>query len=348
MQSIHRMSRSLCLVILILLSSIISVEAQEFDPQTPPSLAALDPSVSTMPSLPDASISPGYWIVASHASPQDFDSSAPRFCPNVTLYEQSAGFRRTSMEDLTQSIQPGIPICIFCHGSFVSWDDVLHESCETWKWLHRACPNQQVQMIYFSWPSDRPVFSPVVQLDVNRLGRRAGRNGFYMASLVQQIPSECPVCFVGHSHGTRVIASSLHLMGGGAVEDYVLAPGPYSQHRMRAVFAASAMDHNWLNPGYRYDRALSPVECILNLRNSCDAALFIYPLRHPFSGGALGYTGVTRRDSKKLSYCGQKIQELDLTENIGVAHRWPNYFSRPWLAHAMRDYLFFTEPSANP
>ena len=109
------------------------------------------------PSSPAVATTPGFWIVGSHASPQSFDESAPVFCPSVTRYDHCAGFRQCDMRQLTESLLPGVPVCVFCHGSFVSWDDVLAESRETWKWLHHACPRQPIQMIYFSWPSDRPV-----------------------------------------------------------------------------------------------------------------------------------------------------------------------------------------------
>jgi hypothetical protein len=228
MQSIRRISQAIWFGITMLLTSMATIGAQDL---TEVPEIVFDSTVADPSAAPTANISPGYWIVDSYASPQDFDTSAPAFCPTVTRYDQCSGFRRVQITELTQSIQPDVPVCIFCHGSFVSWQDVLNESCETWKWLHKACPNQQIQMIYFSWPSDRPVISPIIQLDVNRLGRRAGRNGFYMASLVQQIPSENPVCLIGHSHGTRVIASSLHLLGGGSVENYVLRSGPLTGQR---------------------------------------------------------------------------------------------------------------------
>ncbi|MCA9011567.1 MAG: alpha/beta hydrolase [Planctomycetaceae bacterium] len=338
-QTIHRISVAAFTATwsLVLLASL---NAAELD------LPPISVSVPNEPGTPaeiHSLAAPGFWIVDSHRSPQSFDDSPPAFCPNVTRYDQCAGYRQSDMPELTQSIQPGTPVCIFCHGSFVSWNDVLKESCETWKWLHHACPNQPIQMIYFSWPSDRPIVSPIIQLDVNRLGRRAGRNGFYLASLIHHIPSECPVCLMGHSHGTRVITSSLHLMAGGEVDGYVLTPGPCPHHRLRAVFAASAIDHNWMNPGYRYDRALHCVEGILNLQNECDAALFIYPLRHPFSGGALGFTGLSRKDRIRLGPYGSRIQDLNLTEELGAGHYWPNYFQRPWLAKTIRNYLFVNE-----
>ena len=329
--------------ILWFLSGIAAPAQEVVIPSALPVESAVESAVTESPSSQPVPATSGYWIVGSHASPQSFDDSVPVFCSGVTHYDRCAGFRRTDMQELSDAIQPGVPVCIVCHGSFVSWEDVLKESRETWQWLHYACPNHPVQMIYFSWPSDRPIFSPVVQFNVNCLGRRAGRNGFYMASLVQKLPSECPICLMGHSHGTRVITSSLHLMGGGEVDGYRLDPGPFPQHRLRAVFAASAMDHNWMNQGYRYDRALCSVECILNLQNQSDAALTIYPLRHPFSGGALGYTGVMRKDRRHLGPYGHKIQDWDLTEEIGRGHYWPNYFRKPWLAKAIRSYLFFDE-----
>lgn len=328
---------------MLMLCSNMAANAQEIVPPPVPPLplpAPVETIVDEVSSPQPAQMTAGYWIVGSQSSPQDFDESAPVFCPSVTRFDNCAGFRQANMQELTQSLQPGVPVCILSHGSFVGWEDVLAESQETRKWLGHASPDQPIQMIYFSWPSDRPVFSPVIQLDVNRLGRRAERNGFYMASLVQQIPSECPICLIGHSHGTRVIASTLHLLGGGSVNGYLLASGRFPQHRLRAVFAASAMDHKWLNPGQRYGQALRPVECVLNLKNSCDPALLIYPLRHPFSCGALGFTGMTRRDRKKLGPGGNKVQDLDLTEEIGAGHYWPNYFRRPWLARAIRNYLF--------
>ena len=327
-------------ILAALLCTHTSVNAQDALQLSIPPVESAETIVAE--SLPQTTTTtPGYWIVSSHASPQHFDESAPVFCPSVTRYDHCTGFRRSSMQELMQSILPGVPVSVFCHGSFVSWEDVLNESCETWKWVHQACPDQPVQMVYFSWPSDRPIIVPIIQLDVARLGHRAGRNGFYLANFVQQLPSECPVCLVGHSHGTRVVASALHLIGGGAVEGYVLRPGPYPQHRLRAVFAASAIDHDWMNPGERYDRALCSVECLLNLRNKCDPALLIYPLRHPFAGRALGAMGFTRRDRRDLGSAGQKIQTLDLTSEIGHGHYWPNYFQRPWLARAIRNYLFF-------
>ncbi len=341
---IHRIPRVL-LVVAAFCLLVLGIAAHAQQIVIPPP-QPVDSIATEVPSSPPT-VAPGYWIVGSHASPQSFDDSAPTFCPSVTRYDPCAGYRQADIEELTASIQPGIPVCVFCHGSFVSWEDVLKESCETWKWLHFACPAHPIQMIYFSWPSDRPAFSPVIQFDVNRLGRRAGRNGFYMASLVQQISSKCPICLMGHSHGTRVIASSLHLMAGGEVEGYQLVPGQFPEHRMRAVFAASAMDHNWMNPGYRYDRALCSVECVLNLHNRCDAALIIYPLSRPFSGGALGYTGITRKDRKQLGPYGNKITDLNLTDDIGICHYWPNYFHRPWLAQAIRNHLFFNEYEAS-
>lgn len=158
-QSVRRFLRvSLVACSMLILCSGKTANAQQFaEPPVPPL-----PSVETA----GADLSPmqpvmtaGYWIVGTQSSPQNFDKSAPVFCPSVTRFDPCTGFRQANMQELTQSLQPHIPVCILSHGSFVGWEDVLTESQETWKWLHHACPSHPIQMIYFSWPSDRPVFS---------------------------------------------------------------------------------------------------------------------------------------------------------------------------------------------
>jgi hypothetical protein len=291
---------------------------------------------------PLASPGQGYWIVSTWSSPQSFDGAPLRFCDEVQRFDECIGHRDSSLAELTQSLIPGVPVCIVVHGSFMDSPSVIPESCSTWRWLKAGSCGRPFQMIYFSWPSDRPL-SPLACIDVAVLGNRASRNGFYLASLVQHVPPECPISLIGHSHGTRVISSSLHLMAGGTVDD---SRHPYARatgRRIRTVFAASAIDHDWLNPGQRFDRALCSTECLLNLRNDCDPALRIYPLRHIGSSRALGCSGFTAKDHKKLGSWNTRVRDLDVSEQIGAAHLWPNYVSQVWLARRLSNYLYFSD-----
>lgn len=285
---------------------------------------------------------PGFWIVSTHQSPQSFDHACPKFCPGVTRFDQCVGYRQSSLAELCQSLQPGIPVCITVHGSFVDWESVCTESRCAWQWLQSGCPDRPLQVICFTWPSDR-IAGPLIQLDIAVLGRRASRNGFYLADLIRHLPVESPVSLVGHSHGTRVIASGLHLMGGGTVEDLAYPWAAPGSRRIRAVFAASAIDHDWLNPDERFGRALCSAECILNLKNNHDPALKVYPLRRPFSSRALGFSGFTSKDRRELQSWSHKVADLDVSSQIGHAHLWPEYFTKPWLARSISNYTCFPD-----
>ena len=144
-------------------------------------------------------------------------------------------------------------------------------------------------MLFLSWPSDgiltltpgNPASSALPGVDVAILGRRAEMNGIRLARLVQMLPPECPVCLIGHSHGARMVASALHLMGGGTISECQLSYQPAAR-RVRAIFAAAAIDHDWFNPGQRFDCGFRSAECMLNLKAPGDWALAVYPLRRPF------------------------------------------------------------------
>ena len=283
---------------------------------------------------------PGYWIVSSWNSPQEFENDQLRFCPQVQRVDECTDGHLSSMEQLTSSLLPGVPICIVVHGSFMDSPSVLPESHNTWNWLKTGASGQPFQMIYFSWPSDRAL-SPFASIDVAILGSRASRNGFYLASLIQSLPPECPVCLVGHSHGTRVISSGLHLLGGGVVEGHRHFTPGCSGRRIRVVYTAAAIDHDWLNPKERYGRALCCLECLINLRNARDPALQIYPLRRIGSSRALGASGFTSKDRRELGAYGSRVRDWDVSLIIGHDHSWPNYVARGSLACSLRNYLFF-------
>lgn len=289
---------------------------------------------SVMPS-PDSR----YWIVSSWKSPQQFEGRPRSFRPEVTCYQNGSGFRHQSLQDLKNALTPGVPICIVVHGSFMDHPSVRPESLSTWKWLKSV--GKPVHFIYFSWPSDRPL--TLAQVDIAILGNRASYNGFYLASLIKELPAECPVSLVGHSHGTRVISSALQLMSGGRVDDISHPGARCSGRRIRTVFVASAIDHDWLNPDEYFGRALMCTESLINVKNHKDPALFIYPFRRIGSSRALGCTGFTKSDRSDLGGWSRKVQDLDVTDMIGVNHMWPSYIEKPQLAQRLRNYLFFAD-----
>lgn len=318
----------------------LTVPAVQPVPAEPLPVSSSDAS-STQYSAPPSET--GFWFLNTHQSPQSFEDSRPMFRPQVSRFEQRVGFQSSSFQALTASLEPGVPVCIMIHGSFVDTPSFCQESQYTWKWLRSASHGQPMQMIYFHWPSYK-MLSPLVAIDTNILGRRAARNGYYLADMIHHLPPECPVCLIGHSHGSRVIASCLHLLAGGSVQGVRHPTARCHGRTIRTVFTGSAIDHHWLNPGQRYDRALLSTECLLNMTNCKDPALMVYPFRLPLLvRPPLGLTGLTRGDRYHLGPLGRKVLNYDVSHTIGASHLWPYYFRSPRLAMVIRNYVFFPD-----
>jgi hypothetical protein len=298
--------------------------------------------VVTAPNVVRGPCDPDYWIVSSRGA-KDLVECGQAVNYSVYRFDGPNPGRFSSMDELLASLQPGVPVCLMVHGSFVTWESVLNDSARTYRWLRGAAPNQPLHLIFYSWDSDDAGCIP--HLQVNTLGRRAALNGFYLADLVSKISNDHPICLIGHSHGSRAVSAALHVIAGGSVENMVLASGPQPIRRIRVVLAAAAIDHVWLNPDRRYGRALCPAEAVINLRNRVDFPLLFYPLRRPISYPALAVTGLTRKDRSELGEWNAKFVDYDVTNTVGLGHIWSHYYEQPGIASAIRHYVYFDEYS---
>ncbi len=284
---------------------------------------------------------PCYWIASSRGLPQN---PAMNRCRNLEYFHrlQDGCLHRTNLPRLRSQIVPGVPVCIFIHGAFVDAESHQYESARTYNWIRQAAPHLPLQVIFYTWPSDAShmALSPLL---INQRGTWAANNAFYLADLIAQLPPECPVCLVGHSHGARTTVATLHLLGGGQVAGYTYPYNTGTHRRYRAILAAAAFDRNWLNPGQKYDRAMSQVEGVVNLQNRGDWALNLYPLRLPFSRKAIGATGFTRWDRTRLGNESCKAIDLDVTDYVGLSHTWPHYYAEPTIAQAIVPYTYFVD-----
>ncbi|MFM8724473.1 MAG: hypothetical protein ACKON9_05035, partial [Planctomycetaceae bacterium] len=251
----------------------------------------------------------------------------------------------STLEDLKNSLRPDVPLVIMVHGSFMDSPSVGPESQRTWKWLQHAARGKPFDFIYFRWPSYRSP-SLMINIDVAVLGRRASRNGFYLAGLIRSLPASTQVGLIGHSHGTRVIASALHLMAGGTVEEIGCPELRCDQRHIRTVFTASAIDHDWLGKGERFERALCSTEALLNLQNPRDPALVIYPLRRIGSRRALGHTGFTEKDLQQLGAQAVKVRDVNVGSTVGCQHMWPEWVEHTAVAHQAAPWLFLSADNA--
>jgi len=288
---------------------------------------------------------PDYWVVSTRGAKSEVENG--QACSyDVIRFDGPNPGRCSSMDELQASLQPGTPVCFMVHGSFVTFESMLQDSSHTYHWLRQAAPCQPLHIIFYTWASNDDCLAP--HIHVNKLGRRASLNGFYLADLVSKVSLDHPICLIGHSHGSRLVSSALHSMAGGVIEGRMLAKGAQPPRRIRVVLAAAAIDHNWLNPNEKYGRALCQAEAVINLRNHADFPLLFYPLRRPSSSPALAITGLTYRDRLQLGDWNQKIVDYDVSGLVGLGHIWAHYCTRPEIATAIRHYVYFDEPQPPP
>ena len=298
-------------------------------------------SVATPNSAPPeaaAGPDPG-WIISSRevrGTPERDDCTA-----------QFEYFRRSpqgpipvTREQFLATVRPDRPVCFMIHGSYNAWGDVVKESDSNVAFLREAAGGQDVQVVCFTWPSNGyvPVLLPV---ELRLLGRKAAVHGGYLAQLISRLGRQQPVTLVGHSHGARCAVAALHALGGGTLDDNSRLPrGAQTPGPMRCVLLAAAVDHDWLNPGKRYDRALYPVESMLVVHNARDGWLGVYPLHAPLKGQqALGRSGITHQDRQQLNGLANKIDLFDAGPITGRSHDLATFNSSPDLARVLSPYV---------
>ncbi len=284
---------------------------------------------------------PDYSIVSTRCCNQQVECCQP--CNyQVCRFDGPGGGRGSSLDELYGSLQPGVPVCFMAHGSFVERDSMLQDCAATYRWLRQAAPHQPIHIVFFTWLSD-DANRLIPTLEVNRLGRRAELNSLYLADLVRRVPEGHPISLIGHSHGARMVSATVHALAGGGVEGRCLSGGPDFSHRIRVVLAAAAIDHDWFNPGQRFDLTLGRAEAVLNLRNRHDVPLLFYPTRRLCSHGSIAITGVTRGDRRQLGDQNCRIDDCDITHIVGLGHVWPHYYNQPDIACAIRHFVYFDE-----
>lgn len=286
-------------------------------------------------------VGPDYWVVSSRRCREQLET-----CQNCNFdvfhFDCEGHGATSSLDELSASLVPATPVCFMIHGSFVEWESVCQDSKVTNTWLRNACPERPLHVVFYTWPSDD---APAVTfpMDVMQLGRRAERNALYVSELVSRVPDSHPICLLGHSHGARMTLATLHALGGGEVDGVVFGGGQYHQHRIRAVLAAAAIDHQWLSNGSRYDRAVLRAESIVNLQSRKDLALKFYPLHRPFCTQALARTGFTEHVRREIGPHSTKLADFDVTPLVGYGHVWPHYYRQPCIAQAISTSVFFPD-----
>lgn len=265
-------------------------------------------------------------------------------CVQCTRFDSLGQSAACSIADVARagSVQP---VLIVVHGNRY---DVRHALSDSYLIVdsldRRGYLPPQTLALAFSWPSERVYLNEVA--DQNEKGRRAMVAGYALASILSRFAPGSRVGLIGHSDGARTIATALHLLGGGATNSMVgdpdvrlpWAPPPL---RLRSVLIASATDHHWFNPGAKLDRVLPVSESVLNLYNTADIPLVLYPVgRVTDHRRALGRAELHRHDADRLGPYANRLVEHDLRPMLRTLHVFAEVVTHPTVASWVAPYAW--------
>jgi hypothetical protein len=256
--------------------------------------------------------------------------------PNFHVRRRSAEglWISSSIGEFLASDDPGIPTCIVIHGNQVDYPYAIEQGMLAYRQLTAGLPaDHAIRFVIWSWPSDRV---HGILKDVRLKASRTPNESKYLAWTLRQLNSNTQVRLVGFSFGARIATGALHVVAGGDLNGFSLAPASGTRTPVRAVLVAAALHNDWLAEGRPHGEALEIVDAMLLINNSCDAALKRYRfLDSCRDAEALGYTGPAGWSPHYA-----KIREVDACCDLGKAHDWNGYLNSGRYAALMRQHLW--------
>ena len=246
--------------------------------------------VPLAPRCAEESCTPSMWLVSTRELPCDGSAECPLEGLVVRRLE-ACDWQAEDLETLTG--ESGVTV-VYVHGNRYEPSDALEVGRAWYRRLVRHECSCAFRFVIWSWPSapERGVLR-----DLRKMAHRSELQGRYLAEFISQLPPTSRVVLVGHSYGARLISASLHMLGGGTINQRSISCGGpgFDRCRVRAVMLAAAVDCDWMAPGRRHGAGLLAAERVLVLKNHRDPLLLKYHLLYRCSNPhALGVTGVSR------------------------------------------------------
>jgi hypothetical protein len=243
--------------------------------------------------------------------------------PNFVVQRRTVhgAWAMSSIDEFMVTADPRIPIGFAMHGNRVNSSQAIRQGMMAYRQFTAKVPvSQPVRFVIWSWPSDR---IHGILKDVRAKAARTTTDGKYLGWTLHQLDPQTPVSLIGFSFGARIATGALHVVAGGSLDGFSLAPAKTPRTPIRAALAVAAVHNFWLDEGQYHGRALEIVDSMLLINNSCDMALKRYRfLDRSRTAAALGYTG----PAGWSPHYG-KIRVVDACRDVGKAHDWDRYLT---------------------
>jgi hypothetical protein len=296
----------------------------------PPTEEELPPPQGT---LPATAAQDDIWLISSR--------QAPCAEPELLRYwrYRTGCWVPASLQEFLQADDPSIRTCFWIHGYMFTYD-----RANRWGWdafRRFQTPGHPQRFVIWSWPTQK---AGHILHDARRKARRSDLEGSTLAWLVDQLHPDTRISFVGYSYGGRLVASALHVLGGGTIEGRSL-PHRVHPHRrpITAIILAGALNNFAFQPGESNDRTLSQVNRLLVTIDSLDRVLRVYPLLGGWHGPrAMGQTGVIG----DVGPYANVLHEWDVTHEVGRSHAVADYLDSPVILPVLVRFVNADEPHA--
>ena len=160
--------------------------------------------------------------------------------PNFSVWRRSieGAWAISSIDEFLAADDPSIPIGFAMHGNRVSSSQAIRQGMMAYRQFTARVPaSQPVRFVIWSWPSDR---IHGILRDVRAKAARSTTDGKYLAWTLHQLDPQSRVSLIGFSYGARIATGALHVVAGGSLDGFSLAPARKPRTPVRAAFAAAA------------------------------------------------------------------------------------------------------------
>jgi len=279
------------------------------------------------------------WLISSRCAPLSGDLQSGQKAIRYWRFSPDCQWQPADEESFHAGDDPAVPTTIVIPGNREDADDAIEFAWPIYRRMLKIAQDKPFRLAIWSWPSDQIYRRnrPDVQLKFSYCDMQS----YYLAAHLEHYRADAPLCLIGYSMGAHIIAGGLQLLAGGEVDCRKL-PGrqlPNEPQKRTAplsvVTVAAAIDDDSLASDGTFNLALSQVESMLVVRNGCDKVLKWYPRIYGRHGPeALGFAGPAGSGDYK------KIELLDVSCEVGRAHKWEFYLTSQRLLERIDRYAF--------
>jgi hypothetical protein len=273
------------------------------------------------------------WMVSTRRL--DCCDTKPEQSPSyeVLHFDEQNGWNHAGLLELLAT-DDAVTTVIYVHGNRVEMNEISERSWGVYRGLQSANCHDRLRLVIWSWPSDQ-IRGPLQ--DVRSKAKRTLCEGYYLASFLGHYEPRHRIGLIGYSFGARIVASALHGLRGGTINDQAV---PFRTQllpsQVRVALLAAAIDEHALMPEGAWGLAWQALDQLLVSFNPRDPVLkrfrFVDRATNPRALGFVGMPGMIGDGSRN-------VEQFNVSGCVGRTHDESTYFGSPALMDVVAPFV---------